>query len=69
MDDIHKRLVKNVKKHSKAKKMTFERLAVELDKDKAHLSRVLSGNKKANLDLVQRLADALGVDVQKLFKP
>ena len=69
MPNIHDRLIKNIREVAKAKKITFEALALEVDKDKAHLSRVMAGRKKANLDLVQKLADALGVDFQRLFKP
>jgi transcriptional regulator with XRE-family HTH domain len=54
---------------SALRKTTFEKLAVEIGKDKAHLSRIMAGKKKANLDLVQKIADELGVDVQTLFKP
>jgi len=67
--NIHARLTKNIKKAVLLRKTTFEKLAVESDTDKGHLSRVLSGKKKANLELVQRIADALDVDVQTLFKP
>ena len=44
-------------------------LALEVDKNKAHLSRVMSGKMKANLELVQKLATVPDVDVQRLFKP
>jgi transcriptional regulator with XRE-family HTH domain len=67
--DIHQRLTKNIEKIVNLRKTTFEKLAVEIGKDKAHLSRIMAGKKKANLDLVQKIADELGVDVQTLFKP
>lgn len=49
-------------------KLTMEALAIEVEVDKSHMSRILSGKGKASLDLVQRIADALHVDVTKLLR-
>ena len=67
MPTIHQRLAKNIRSQMAKKKMTAERLALEIDKDKGHLSRILSGQKHASLDLVALIADALKVDVEDLF--
>ena len=68
MSNIHQRFVKNTRRLLAQQKLTAEQLALEIEKDKAHLSRVLSGKKKASLDLAELVAKALKVDVSDLFQ-
>ena len=68
MPNIHQRLAGNIRSLMAKKKVTAERLALEIDKDKGHLSRILSGKKRASLDLVALIAEALAVDVEDLFR-
>jgi transcriptional regulator with XRE-family HTH domain len=68
MPTIHQRLARNITALMAKKKITAERLALEIDKDKGHVSRILSGKKRASLDLVALIAEALGTDVGELFR-
>ena len=68
MPTIHQRLAKNIRALMAKKNITAEQLALEIDKDKGHVSRILSGKKKANLDLVALMAEALAEDVSAFFK-
>jgi transcriptional regulator with XRE-family HTH domain len=68
MPTIHQRLAKNIRSLMAKKNITAEQLALEIDKDKGHVSRILSGKKKANLDLVALMAEALGEDVATFFR-
>lgn len=65
---IHQRVARNIRSLMAGKNVTAERLALEIDKDKGHLSRVLAGKKHASLDLLALIAEALGVDVEVLFR-
>lgn len=67
MKTIHRRLSANLKRLVKAKGYTAERLAFEAGINKGNLSRVISGNQGASLDLIQKLADTLEVDVSEFF--
>jgi transcriptional regulator with XRE-family HTH domain len=68
MANIHQRVSKNISALLSAKKLTAEGLAHSLDVDKAHISRIISGKKRASLNLLERIAEILEVDIQKLFK-
>ena len=69
MPTIHQRLAANIRTQLAKKKMTAEQLALEIDKDKGHVSRILAGKKNASLNLVAAIAEALGVEVDVLFRP
>jgi transcriptional regulator with XRE-family HTH domain len=68
MPTIHQRLAKNIRALMAKRNITAEQLALEIDKDKGHVSRILSGKKKANLDLIALMAEALGEDVAAFLK-
>jgi transcriptional regulator with XRE-family HTH domain len=68
MPTIHQSLSKNVKRLLAKNRTTVEQLSLDIDKDKAHMSRVLSGKKKASLDLVELIAAALKVEPADLFR-
>jgi transcriptional regulator with XRE-family HTH domain len=68
MTDVHERVAKNIKRILAQKRLTAEHLALEIDRDKAHVSRILAGKKHASLDLLALMATALNVDVETFFK-
>jgi transcriptional regulator with XRE-family HTH domain len=68
MKPIYKRLSKNLKKLLTAKKYTAERLAYESEINKGNLSRVMAGTQGASMDLLQKIADTLEIDVEELFR-
>jgi transcriptional regulator with XRE-family HTH domain len=69
MQTIHQILAANIRRLLEERAMTAEALAAELDIDKAHVSRVLTCKKQANLDFVESAAKALKVEPSELFKP
>jgi transcriptional regulator with XRE-family HTH domain len=68
MQTIHQILAANIRRLLEERAMTAEALAAELDIDKAHVSRVLTCKKQANLDFVQSAAKVLKVEPSELFK-
>lgn len=68
MDTIYRRFSGNLKRLLNAKGYTAERLAYESGIDKGNLSRVIAGKQGASMDLMQKIADTLEVDVSELFK-
>jgi transcriptional regulator with XRE-family HTH domain len=68
MQTIHQILATNIKRLLADRNMTAEALAAELDIDKAHVSRVLTCKKQANLDFVESTAKVLKVEPSELFK-
>lgn len=67
MEPIYRRFSGNVKRLLKAKGYTAERLAYESGIDKGNLSRVIAGKQGASMDLMQKIADTLEVDIEELF--
>jgi transcriptional regulator with XRE-family HTH domain len=68
MGSIYRRFSENLKRLLKAKGFTAERLAFEAGVNKGNLSRVISGKQGASMDLIQKIAVTLSVDVEELFK-
>ena len=68
MEQIYRRLSGNLKRLLRAKNYTAERLAYESGIDKGNLSRVIAGKQGASMDLMQKVADTLEIDVEELFK-
>ncbi|MCK5243471.1 helix-turn-helix transcriptional regulator [bacterium] len=68
MKTIHEKLSKNIKYFLKKNKMTMEALSFEIDINKAHVSRIISCQRQASLDVVQKIADVFEVKVDRMFK-
>lgn len=47
----------------------MEGLAFEVDIDKGNLSRILSAKQGASLEMLQKIAVGLKVDVVEIFRP
>jgi transcriptional regulator with XRE-family HTH domain len=61
-------LGKNIRQYRMAKGWSQKSLAKLLRVDKAYISRVENGKKNLTIGSVEKLANALTVDVQALFK-
>lgn len=68
MMNIRKRISKNIKTLLQERSMTMEALAFEADINKGNLSRILSCNQGASLAMIAKIAKALNVDVELIFK-
>jgi len=68
MQEISKRLGKNLKKVRARKKLSQGALARLLEVDKGYISNIESGNKNLTLATIQRLANALDIPADLLLK-
>lgn len=60
-------LAENVKRICKDQNKQLKDLATDMGIDPASLNRAMYGN--ARLNTVEKMADALGVSIQRLFEP
>ncbi len=67
MPNIHLEVAGQVKELLKGRKMSADRLALEINMSRGFLYEFLTGKKKASLDSLQRIADGLDVEVRDLF--
>ncbi|MFH2069361.1 MAG: helix-turn-helix transcriptional regulator [Candidatus Omnitrophota bacterium] len=67
--NIYRQLGRRIREIRKNLGVTQERLAFKARISPGFLSHVERGAKKASLETMQRIADALGVPVQNLFSP
>jgi transcriptional regulator with XRE-family HTH domain len=67
MPNIHAQVASQVKAILKARSMSADRLALEINMSRGFLYEFLNGKKKAGLDSLQRIADGLEVEVRDLF--
>jgi transcriptional regulator with XRE-family HTH domain len=67
MPNIHVQVASQVKAILKARNMSADRLALEINMSRGFLYEFLNGKKKAGLDSLQRIADGLEVEVRDLF--
>jgi transcriptional regulator with XRE-family HTH domain len=68
MPELLQRIGRNIKALRVKTGFSQEELAKLLSLDKAYISRVESGKKNLTLNSLGRIAFALKVDIQKLFK-
>jgi transcriptional regulator with XRE-family HTH domain len=57
-----------IKRHRKIKGLSQDDLADKLDIERAHLSRIECGRKKFRVEKLERLAQALGIELAELKK-
>lgn len=67
MSDLAKRIGKKIVKLRNSQKMTQEKLAYENDISKGYLSELESGKKLPSLLMLEKIAEALGVDIKDMF--
>lgn len=68
MDEISQKFGANMKKIREAKRMSQGDICRALEVDRAFISNLESGKRNPTLATIKRIADALGVPVDKLLK-
>ena len=68
MAHISKKLGQNIKKIRISKEMSQGDICRALDMDRSYMSAIESGKKNITISQLERLAQALGVSVDKLLK-
>lgn len=63
------RLRRNLLSLAHKRHLTLEKLALEAELSKSHLSLVISGHSSISLDALERLAEVLEVDVVDILAP
>lgn len=69
MSKLSKRIGKRVSQERRKKNLTTEKLAYENGISKGYLSDIENGKKLPSIKMLERIADALEVDISVLFKP
>ena len=67
-DDICKRVGQRIRDLRQARDWSQQLLADNAQIERAHLSRLEDGRREAGLRVLERIANALGVDVVELFR-
>jgi transcriptional regulator with XRE-family HTH domain len=65
--DVRRRLGKNISRLRRAKGVSQERFALEFGIDRTYVSGIERGVRNPTVTVVQRFADALGVEISELF--
>lgn len=65
--DVYALLGRRIKAERQARHLTQQELAEAAGMDTAHLSRIEGGKTVPSINMVQKLADALGVPIGRLF--
>ena len=68
MDKISEQLGKNMKRIRAKKKMSQGDIARALEVDRGYISNIENGKKNPTIATIQKLANALGVSADELFK-
>jgi transcriptional regulator with XRE-family HTH domain len=68
MDALHKRVVVKIRQLSREKKMPISHLPDHAGVSRSHFWEVIGGRKSPTLQWLERVADALSVDVEELFR-
>lgn len=61
-------LGKRIKQLRKENRLTQERLALMVNIERSHLSRIESGDRNPSFDLLEKLAESLGTTLSELFE-
>ncbi len=67
MNDISVRVGFNIRKIREEKGLTQEKLAAEADLHRAYIGQIERGEKNIGLINLEKIANALGVDVKELL--
>jgi len=68
MTKISKKLGQNIKRIRLRRKMSQGDICRKLDMDRSYMSAIENGKKNITISQLERLAQALGVSVDKLLK-
>ncbi len=66
---IQSRVSRNIQKIRREKDLSQEEVAHRADIHQTYLSGVETGKRNPSILVVERIANALGVDVSEIFKP
>lgn len=69
MDDVRQRVAYNLRRLRAEKGLTQEKLAFSSQVDRSYISLLERGKFAASIDILQRVAKALKVDVEELVRP
>ncbi len=65
---VQRRLSRNIQRIRREKGLSQEELAHRADVHQTYLSGVETGRRNPSVKVVERIANALGVDISQLFK-
>lgn len=65
--DISKAFGENVRKYRKARGLSQEQFALKYEVDRTYISGIERGKRNPTIEIVQKLARALGVSIADLF--
>ena len=68
MSQISKKLGQNIKRIRVRRKMSQGDICRKLDMDRSYMSAIENGKKNITIQQLERLAQALGVSVDKMLK-
>ena len=68
MTNLQKCLAQNIKRYRKVRKLTQEQLAERADTSTAYIGTIEIGKSFPSLQMIERIAAALGVDSLQLFQ-
>lgn len=67
MAEINKKVGNNIKLSRKRRGWSQEQLALEADLHRAYIGQIERGEKNIGLQNLKKIAEALNIDVKKLF--
>jgi transcriptional regulator with XRE-family HTH domain len=67
MDDVHRRLIANIRARAKGRRLSSNKLADFAGVGRGYLSDLLAGRKSPTVRTLVKIAAALEVDVRDLF--
>jgi transcriptional regulator with XRE-family HTH domain len=68
MSDIYQKLGQNVRKYRERAKLTQDRLCDTADISQYYLSQIENGRRKPTLDILNKIAEALNIQIFQLLK-
>jgi transcriptional regulator with XRE-family HTH domain len=68
IDAVYAEVVKRIVSERKKQNMTQERLAAMSDVDRTHMGLIEQGRRRPTLSTLYKLAGALGLSLERLFK-
>jgi transcriptional regulator with XRE-family HTH domain len=67
--DVRRVVARNLRRLRVARQLSQENLAVDAEIDRTHVGRIERGLENPTIQVVDRLARALRVDIRELFTP
>ena len=67
LEKLEKRIGKKIAMHRQKRKLTSEQLAYQFGISKGYLSDIENGKRLPSLQMLEKIAQALKVDIRELF--